>query len=109
MFVYRLKDGNSICSYVAAGSEAQPTYEAGTEVTEDVPVEIGHNEDVKYGWLPHKLEREREIERERWLYWAFPVNSYRDTRLWKTRFMFTMGRHHRAPWADTIGHHGPTP
>ena len=21
----------------------------------------------------------------------------------------TIGRHHRAPWADTIGHHGPTP
>ena len=46
--VYSFKYGHSIGSNVSTRSETQPTNEASTKVTEDVPIEIGHDEHIKY-------------------------------------------------------------
>merc|ERR1719211_471269 len=44
----------SVCANVSTGGEAESTNEAGAEVGEDVPVEVGHHQDVvEAGVLDH--------------------------------------------------------
>ena len=45
---------SSVCANVATGGETETTDEAGTEVGEDVSVEVGHHQDVvEAGVLDH--------------------------------------------------------
>jgi hypothetical protein len=53
---YGFKYGHSIGSDVSTRSETQPTNETGAKVTEDVPIEIGHNKHIKYRRFSYQLE-----------------------------------------------------
>ena len=45
---------SSVCANVPTGGETEATNEAGAEVGEDVPVEVGHHQDVvEAGVLDH--------------------------------------------------------
>lgn len=53
------KDGNSIRSNVPRRSEAQPTNQPCTEVTENVTIKIGHDKYIKLGGVLYQLQKRR--------------------------------------------------
>ena len=54
---HSFKDGNTIGTNVPTGGESEPSHESCTQVTEDVPIEIGHHKNVKPGRVLHQLKK----------------------------------------------------
>lgn len=73
---YRFKESDSIFPYVPTGGKPKSTHKACTQVTQNIPIEVGHYKDIKLRWILDQLEEE-EREREggsvfvKFCFWAY--------------------------------------
>ena len=56
-YTYGLKDGNAVLADIATRSEPQSPHESGTQVTQNVPVEVRHHQHIKLGRLLDQLDK----------------------------------------------------
>ena len=52
---HRLKDGHTVVPDVPAGRESQPAHQPRPQVAQDVPVEVGHHQDIEIRGVLHQL------------------------------------------------------